>query len=179
MSSTTKSETINFWRVLVLKNTSNAYIGGVGLLSSSKTMKNLSNVEKISQWVAIIDFKRNPQTTILSFLSPHNDISDGDIDHLYNSLRSTFESVSAHNFLLFPGKVNAKPEPDDANFAFYTETYRNGEPLVDVMEEFNLCLAHSKFTKRKYGRTASVIVAHIHPHPLLDPIILLSRLILN
>ena len=59
------------------------------------------------------------------------------------------ENVPAHNFLTIPGDFNAKLGPDDAKFTIHTETNRNGELLVDFMEEFNLFPANTKFMKSK------------------------------
>ena len=97
------------------KNTSNAYVGGVGLLLSPRAMENLSQVEAISPQVVIADFEGNPKTTFISCHSLHNNNSDDDIENFYTTLRSTIH-VPAHNFLLIPGDFNAKLGPDDAKF---------------------------------------------------------------
>ena len=68
----------------------------------------------------------------------------------YNTLRSTLENVPKHNFLLIPGDFNARLGPDDAKFTFHSETNRNGEYLVDLMEEFSLCPANTKFMRSKH-----------------------------
>ena len=113
-------------------------------------MENLSNIEVISPRVIIADFEGSPKTTIISCYSPHNNSSDADIDHFYNTLRSTLEYVPAHNFLVILGDFNAKLGSNDAKFTFHANTNRNGEHLVDLMEEFNLCSAKSKFMKSKH-----------------------------
>ena len=79
------------------KNTSNASVGGVGLLLSPRAMENLSSIEVISPRVVIAEFEGNPKTTIISFYSPHNSCSEEDIDDFYDTLRSTLENVPAHN----------------------------------------------------------------------------------
>ena len=132
-----------------LKNSSNASIGGVGLLLSSKAMDNLSNIERISSRIIIADFVGNPKSTVISCYSPTNSSSDDDINDFYNGLRSVMENVPAHNFLTIPGDFNAKLGPDDAKFTYHTETNCNGELLVDFMEEFNLFPANTKFMKSK------------------------------
>jgi len=132
------------------KNSSNSSVGGVGLLLSNRAMENLLNIERISPRVLIADFEGNPKTTVLSCYSPHNGSSDEDIDSFYNTLRSTLENVPAHNFLLVPGDFNAQLGPYDAQFTFHCRTNRNGEHLVDLMDEFNLCPANTKFMKSKH-----------------------------
>ena len=109
-----------------VKNSSNSSIGGVGLLLSPRAMENLSKVEKISSQVVIADFEGNPKTTVISCHSPHNNSSDDDIIHFYNTLRSTLENIPAHNFLLIPGDFNAKLGPHDAKFTMHSVTNRNG-----------------------------------------------------
>ena len=54
------------------KNSSNASVGGVGLLLSPRAMENLSKMEVISPQVVIAAFEGNPKTTIISCHSPHN-----------------------------------------------------------------------------------------------------------
>ena len=131
------------------KNSSNSSIGGVGLLLSPRAMENLSNIEKISSRVVIADFEGNPKTTVISCYSPHNNSTDDDINDFYNTLRSTVENVPAHNFLLIPGDFNAKLGPNDAKFTMHSATNRNGDHLVDFMEEFSLCPANTKFMRCK------------------------------
>ena len=129
------------------KNSVNASIGGVGLLLSPKAMENLSNIDKISSRIIIADFEGNPKSTVIACYSPINNSSDDDINDFYLGLRSVIENVPAHNFLTIPGDFNAQLGPNDAKFTFHTETNRNGEFLVDLMEEFNLCPANCKFMK--------------------------------
>ena len=133
-----------------LKNSVNASYGGVGLLLSPRAMESLCKVDKISSQVVIADFEGNPKSTIISCHSPHNNSSDEDINQFYNTLRSTLENVPKHNFLLIPGDFNARLGPDDAKFTFHSETNRNGEYLVDLMEEFSLCPANTKFMRSKH-----------------------------
>lgn len=130
-----------------VKNSANSSVGGVGILLSPKAMENLLSVEKISPRVVIANFKGNPRTTVVSCYSPHNNSGDEEINQFYNTLRSTLEHVPAHNFLLVPGHFNAVLGTDDAKFTFHTETNRNGEHLVDLMEESNLYPANTKFMK--------------------------------
>ena len=87
---------------------------------------------------------------LLALAQSHNASSDEDIEDFYNTLRSTLENIPAHNFLVLPGDFNAKLGPDDAKFTFNTATNRNGEYLLDLMDEFNLCPANTKFMKRKH-----------------------------
>ena len=132
-----------------VKNSINSSIGGVGFLLSPRAMENLTKCNKISSRAVIADFEGNPKITVISCHSPHNNSSDDDINQFYNTLRSTLENIPAHNFLLIPGDFNAKLGPNDAKFTMHSETNRNGEYLVDFMEEFSLCPANTKFMRCK------------------------------
>ena len=132
-----------------VKNSANSSVGGVGILLSPKAMENLLSIKKISPRVIIADFEGNPRTTVVSCYSPHNNSTDEEVTQFYDILRTTLENVPAHNFLLVPGDFNAKLGTDDVTFSYHTETNRNGEHLVDIMEEFNLYPANTKFMKSK------------------------------
>ena len=54
-----------------------------------------------------------------------------------------------HNFLVIAGDLNAKLGPKDVRYTYNNETNRNGEHLIDLMEEFNLFSANNSFMKSK------------------------------
>ena len=89
------------------------------------------------------------QLYLATCYNPYNNSTDEEVTQFYDILRTTLENVPAHNFLLVPGDFNAKLGTDDVTFSYHTETNRNGEHLVDIMEEFNLCPANTKFMKSK------------------------------
>ena len=59
------------------------------------------------------------------------------------------ENVPAHNFLTVAGDFNAKLGPDDVPFTFDTQTNRNGEMFLQLLEEFDLFSATNNFMKKK------------------------------
>ena len=81
--------------------------------------------------------------------SPHNSSLESEIEDFYTRLRSTVEQVPLHNFLVISGDLNAKLGPENARFTYNQETNRNGERLIDFMEEFNLFSANTSFMKPK------------------------------
>ena len=131
------------------KNACNATIGGVGFLLSSKAMDNLLNVESISPRIMVLELKGNPKITIVCGYSPTNEAPEEDIEEFYSSLRSVLENVPQHNFLCVLGDMNAKIGPEDASFTFDYATNRNGEMLLDFMDEFNLFSSNNLFMKPK------------------------------
>ena len=102
---------------------------------------------KLSHHKLLLPTLRQIQKQLLYRKSPYNNSSDDDIEHFYTTLRYTIENIPAQNFLLIPGDFNAKLGPDDAKFTFHSKTNRNGEHLVDLIEEINLCPANNRFMK--------------------------------
>ena len=131
------------------KNSVNSTVGGVGFLLSSKAIDNLLKVDPVSPRIMVLELKGNPKTTIVCAYSPCNTSSLDDIDDFYTTLRSTIEQVPLHNFLVIAGDLNAKLGPDEAKFSFNSKTNRNGEMLIDFLEEFNLFISNTSFMKPK------------------------------
>ena len=129
------------------KNSNNSSVGGVGFLLSPKASNNLLSIESICPRIMVLTLEGNPQTTVICVYSPHNASSDDDINDFYSTLRTTVEQVPLHNFLVVAGDLNAKLGPNDARFTFNPDTNRNGELLVDFMDEFNLFSANTSFMK--------------------------------
>ena len=131
------------------KNSSNSSVGGVGFLLSSKASNNLLSVETISPRIMIIELEGNPKVTIICAYSPHNGSPEEEVETFYSTLRSTMEDIPLHNFFILVGDMNAKLGPPDVKFSFDQTTNRNGEMLVDFMEEFNLFSSNNSFMKPK------------------------------
>ena len=129
------------------KNSSNASVGGVGFLLSSKASNNLLGVESISTRIMVLELEGNPKTTVMCVYSPHNASPEDEVEDFYTTLRSTVEQVPLHNFLVIAGDLNAKLGPGEVNFTFNSKTNRNGEILKDFMDEFNLFSSNNSFMK--------------------------------
>ena len=104
-------------------------------------------VEKISSQILVAEFQSNPKKIVISCYCPHNARPEEDADTFYHGLRSVLSRVPAHNFLSLLGDFNARLGPEDALFTYNLETNRNGEKLVDFMEEFNLVASNTRFMK--------------------------------
>ena len=129
------------------KNASNSSVGGVGFLLSSKACNNLLSVESISPRIMVLELDGNPKTTIICAYSPTNDAPEGEIDQFYTDLRSVTDNIPLHNFFILAGDMNAKLGPSDVKFSFDKLTNRNGEKLLEYMEEYNLFSASNNFMK--------------------------------
>ena len=116
---------------------------------SSKASNNILRVESITPIILVIELTGNPKITIISVYSPHNGSPADEVEEFYKSLSETVEQVPLHNFLMIIGDFNAKLGPQDARFTFDNDTNRNGELLVDFMDEFNLFSANNNFMKPK------------------------------
>ena len=130
------------------KNQVNASVGGVGFLLSAKAQECLSKIEKVSSRIMVAEFHSNPTTTIVSCYSPTNCSPEDEVDEFYNDLRSVCDNTPPHNLLLLCGDFNAKLGPSDARFTYHTDTNRNGEKLLDMITEFNLCATNTKFMNK-------------------------------
>ena len=89
------------------QNSTEAAVGGVGILLSKRAMKYLVSVEKISSRIMVVTLSGNPTTTIVVVYSPTNvsDLKEG--EDFYRELGDVFTYVPAHNFLAVLGDRNA------------------------------------------------------------------------
>ena len=129
------------------KNTVNATIGGVGLLLSPKAQNNILSVEKISSRIIVAEFNSNPKNTFIACYCPTNCIEESEVDLFYTELKSVVENIPAHNFVTIAGDFNAKIGSSDALFSFNPSTNRNGEKLLDFVDEFQLSISNTRFMK--------------------------------
>ena len=97
----------------------------------------------------VLELRGNPKTTIICAYSPHNEAPENVMEKFYSTLRSVLDQVPRHNFLSLLGDMNAKLGPDDVKFAYDDRTNRNGEMLLDLMEEYDLYSSNNAFMKPK------------------------------
>ena len=57
------------------------------------------------------------------------------------------DDIPLHNFFILAGDMNAKLGPDDVKFTYNDKTNRNGEKLLEYMEEYNLFSSSNNFMK--------------------------------
>ena len=130
------------------KNSTNATIGGVGILLSSKAAKSLNNIETISSRIMIATFNGNPQTTVICCYSPTNTAEEEEVEDFYGELTSLVRQVPKHNVLIIGGDFNAKVGKEEGfSFAYHTTTNRNGYYLTDLLNENNLTCLNTRFQK--------------------------------
>ena len=129
------------------KNSVNAAVGGVGFLLSAKAFSNLTKIESINERIMIAEFSSNPVLTVVCAYSPHNSAPEEEVEEFYSSLRNLLNDIPNHNFLSVAGDFNAKLAEPDVRFSFNNTTNRNGNLLVDFLEEYNLFSSNNHFQK--------------------------------
>ena len=127
----------------------NSADGGVGFLLSPKASDNLLSIEPISPRIVLHELDGNPKTTLLCVYSSTNSSSLEEIEDFYTTFRTTIEQVPLRNFLFIAGDLNAKLGSDEARCSFNSKTNRNGEMLIDFIQEFNLFISNPHFMKPK------------------------------
>jgi len=129
------------------KNSINATVGGVGFLLSPNASSNITNIESISPRIMIAEFSSNPVLTVVCAYSPHNSAPEEEVEEFYTSLRNLLNDIPKHNFLAIAGDFNAKLAVPDVPFSFNKKTNRNGEHLINLLEEYNLYSSNNSFKK--------------------------------
>ena len=117
---------------------------------SQQASDKLLSIEPISYRILLFESKDgNPKTTLVCVYNPTNSSSLEEIEDFYTTLRTTIEQVTLHNFLFIAGDINAKLGSHEARFSFNSKTNRNGEILIDFIQEFNLLISNAHFMKPK------------------------------
>ncbi|XP_066916214.1 craniofacial development protein 2-like [Clytia hemisphaerica] len=120
------------------KNSVNATVGGVALLLSSKAKNNLIKVESITPRILIAEFSSNPVLSVICVYSPHNSAPKEEVEEFYLELKNVLDDIPRHNFVSIAGDFNAKLACPDVSFSFNKHTNRNGEYLLDLIDEYGL-----------------------------------------
>ena len=132
------------------RNSSNAAVGGVGILLSPRAQKALNNIETITPRIMITSFNGNPKATVIScysYTNVHDD--EEDVKTFYETLTSLIRQVPKHNVLFLGGDFNAKlGQVDGHKFSFHATTNRNGIHLDNFLKENKLICLNTKYQRR-------------------------------
>ena len=132
------------------KASNNATIGGVGIYLSSFAYKSLLNVESISPRILIATFNGNPKVSIVCCYSPTNCADEEIVQDFYNQLLDLIKQIPKHHVLLVCGDMNAKIGKDSCSGdSYHTDTNRNGEFLLDLLNECELVNLSTRYCKKK------------------------------
>ena len=80
--------------------------------------------------------------------SPTNVTSEDEVTDYFNELNKTVKSIPAHNFLTIAGDFNSRIGLDNAKFAYHEQTNRNGEFLLEFVQENNLVITNTTFRRK-------------------------------
>ena len=123
-------------------------MGGVGVLLSPFANKTMISIKKISDRTLQVTFNGNSKTTVIVTYSPTNVISEDEVTDYFNELNETVKSIPAHNFLTTVGDFNSRIGLDNAKFAYHEQTNRNGELMLEFVQENNLVITNTTFQKK-------------------------------
>jgi len=130
------------------RNQTQASVGGVGLMLSSRARKALRRVTSHTERILVAEFNSNPVTTVIVAYSPTNISPTDVVENFYDELSSLISGVPAHNFLSVLGDFNARLGPEDVPFPFHSESNRNGKYLAEMITEHCLLAANTQFRKK-------------------------------
>ncbi|XP_072123388.1 uncharacterized protein [Mobula birostris] len=122
--------------------------GGVGLMLNSKAKKALRGVVSVSDRILTVEFDGNPVTSVIICYSPHNCSEEKEVEAFYSKLHEAVTSITAHNFLAALGNFNAQVGLEHVPYSYQDFTNRNGQYLVDFIQEHSLIAANTQFKKR-------------------------------
>ncbi|XP_062928154.1 uncharacterized protein LOC134359115 [Mobula hypostoma] len=122
--------------------------GGVGLMLNSKAKKALRGVVSVSDRILTAEFDGNPATSVIICYSPHNSSEEKEVEAFDSKLHQAVTSILAHNFLAVLGNFNAQVRLEDIPYSYQDFTNRNGQYLVDFIQEHSLIAANTQFKKQ-------------------------------
>ena len=131
------------------KNSTNASIGGIGMLLSPMAQKALNNIETISPRILVASFNGNPKTTVICCYSPTNVSEVNEEEEFYDKLSSLTRQVPRHDVTIIAGDFNAKIGQNDGFFhSFHKTSNRNGKMFGDFLKENKMLCLNTKFQKK-------------------------------
>ena len=135
-------DTGNGWMLATVsawKNSVNATVGGVGMLTGLRALKTLNSIERIKPRMMAAMFNGNPWATIISCYSPTNVSEETVLVTFYNELSSLVCSIPKHNILVIGGDMNAQIGKNRNNrYSLHNTSNRNGQHLTEFMMENRL-----------------------------------------
>ena len=131
------------------RNSQNAAVGGVGLLLDRRAQKALGEVKSISNRILMATFQGNPATTVIVAYSPTSTQgNEEEVENFYTNLREATKTTPKHNMLVILGDFNAHLGKSFVEHSYHEESSRNGEYLLDFVEEQQLTICNCNFKKK-------------------------------
>ena len=95
-----------------------------------------------------VGFDGNLASSVIVCYSPHNCSEEKELETFYSKLHKAVASIPAHNFLAVLGKFYARIGSEDFPYSYHDLTNRNGQYLVDFLQEHSLIATNTQFKKR-------------------------------
>ena len=153
---TTKTETFCGGAKLITssawRNGCGASVGGVGVMVSKDAYDSVTSVTPYGSRILKVCLDGNPRVTVVVVYSPTETSSADEAEEFHNNLRDVERSTPAHDVLLILGDLNAKLGPEVPGFSFNTRTNRNGQLLLDTLQECNLEATNLRFMRKREKR---------------------------
>lgn len=131
------------------RNSSQAAVGGVGLVRSFRANQLVREITPVSLRVLKISFNGNPKLNVLSVCSPPDGDSDEAADEFHNEVRRAISVTPAHNFVLALGDAHLSKEWDrDLSWYYHDNTNCNGKLLRNTLLEANAEVTNLRFRKK-------------------------------
>ena len=131
------------------RNTKNTTIGGLGFLLSPWAQRCYIDHQSISNNIMSVSFTGQVKTHIINCHSPTNVSPDQEIDDFYGLLTDLVQSFPPHDLVIIAADFNAHIGKDQTNHnAYYKDTNRNGQHLLNFCQENNLKISSTKFNKK-------------------------------
>ena len=141
------------------QNTTNAAMGGVGILLDPRANLAVESIETISERTMIATFNGNPKCTVIPTYSPTNITHEDTIQEYYSELTTLIHQVPKHNVLFLCGDMNAQVGPISGKHHYHQTNNRNGELLCELQHSTNLI---NLCTKAQYQWRQSTTRSHIN-----------------
>ena len=119
------------------------------MLLSPTAYRALLNTETITPRILMATFEGNPKTTVISSYSPTDCTEDKIAEEFYTQLQTTLNQIPKHNVSIIAGDMNAKVGREKGkNYSYHDSTNRNGQLLLNLMEECNLIDLSTRYCKK-------------------------------
>ena len=141
------------------QNTTNAAMGGVGILLDPRANLAVESIETISERTMIATFNGNTKCTVISTYSPTNVTSEDTIQEYYSELTTPIHQVPKHNALLLCGDMDVQVGQISGKDHYHQTNNRNGELLCELQHSTNLI---NLCTKAQYQWRQSTTRSHIN-----------------
>lgn len=134
---------------------SKAGVGGIGIFIS-KQLTRITELDQVSDRIAMVTIAGNPEITIIGVYAPTEDKEVEVKDRFYSEVEAALAAIPTHNIVLLVGDLNARlgldrvgdREQQLGRYLYHQVTNDNGDRLHQLARLYNLRHAQSMFPHR-------------------------------